>query len=297
MTTNSKVVVIGGANIDTKWRAHHKIYEGSSSSGEKTEHFGGVARNIAEGLARLGVTCRFISRVGNDEQGRAVIRHLASLSVDIECVGYSECYPTANYCAFFHPQGDVYTALIDLQIYEECTDKFFLPLLPKIASSKVVVLDTDLPQATLLYLAQGLEQELWVSLTCVPAVQKIKPILRHITVLFLNHQEFHALCPESLASDEQFLWLHDQGVGTIVVTQGERGIVVSEHRNVLHLPAIPTTVIDVTGAGDALVAGSLAAHLCGQPLADSLAIGIQAARLTVETTESVSPYLSQLLPQ
>jgi pseudouridine kinase len=288
------VVIFGGANIDSKWRAHHKIYEGSSSSGEKSEYFGGVARNIAEALARMGILCRLVSRVGNDEHGRAMVSHLQALSVDTEFVSYSERFPTANYCAFFHPSGDVHTALVDLRIYDECCDEYFRACIPQCGTSKVAVLDTDLPKTALSFLASSLSQELWVSVTCVPAVVKLIPMLHHIDVLFLNHRELSLLCPTELAFCDQIAWLHKQGVGVLVVTKGEEGAHLLQHGKHVHVPAIPTTVIDVTGAGDALMAGCLAGYLHGLPLADSLAIGMKAASLTLETKYSVSPCLDQI---
>ena len=54
-STAGPVIVFGGANIDVKARIEGHAVEGTSNYGAITRSPGGVGRNIAENLARLGV--------------------------------------------------------------------------------------------------------------------------------------------------------------------------------------------------------------------------------------------------
>lgn len=293
---SADIIIAGGANVDIKWRAMHKILLGTTTKSQKTEHSGGVARNIAECLARLHMPCRFFSYVGNDENGRNMIEELAQRGVDVSLVKVSNKYPTATYCAVLHPSGDLYASFIDLSIYDACDSDVLKTILAAVNKNSLLVLDTDLSVNHLKSLAQSGAQATWVSVTCVPAVEKIKHILGFIDVLFLNQQEFSALCPSGYSFSQQCSWLHTQGLKSVVVTLGAEGVMLSQERQITTLPAHPVAeVVDVTGAGDALVAGTLYHYARGKSLHESLLFGIKAASLTIASSESVSPHVHTLL--
>ena len=83
------------------------------------------------------------------------------------------------------------------------------------------------------------------------------------------------------------------GVGRVVLTLGSLGVLVCERNpdgdgaRRLHLPALPAKVRSVVGAGDALVAGCVAALSAGRSAEEAVAIGVAAARRAVESDENV----------
>lgn len=66
----SEVYVIGGANIDIIGKCNQALIPYDSNIGHVTQSFGGVGRNIAENIARLGFSTHFISALGNDAGGK-----------------------------------------------------------------------------------------------------------------------------------------------------------------------------------------------------------------------------------
>lgn len=71
------------------------------------------------------------------------------------------------------------------------------------------------------------------------------------------------------------------GVGTVVVTLGERGaLVVTEGEATLHA-ARHVPVVDPTGAGDAFNAGLVTGLAAGRPLRDATALGLRAGAFCV----------------
>lgn len=55
----------------------------------------------------------------------------------------------------------------------------------------------------------------------------------------------------------------------------------------VHFPALPASVVRVTGAGDCLVGGTLASICAGLDIMQSLAVGIAAAKATIEAETNV----------
>ena len=81
------------------------------------------------------------------------------------------------------------------------------------------------------------------------------------------------------------------GIGTVVVSLGDGGAHIHGPDSAETRPAIaPEAVVDVTGAGDALVAGYTYGLAAGED--DPLAWGMAAASLAVETDASVAPDMS-----
>ncbi len=80
------------------------------------------------------------------------------------------------------------------------------------------------------------------------------------------------------------------GVGTVVITQGDRGTLLVEEGRRLRCGIYPTTFVGGTGAGDAFDAGFIAGLLAGEDSVGCLkwgsALGASCVR-SVSATESV----------
>jgi sugar/nucleoside kinase (ribokinase family) len=71
------IACIGGAHLDRHGVLHGPLVLGTSNPGAVHVAMGGVARNVAENLARLGERVTLVSRVGDDLAGRQVREHAA----------------------------------------------------------------------------------------------------------------------------------------------------------------------------------------------------------------------------
>ena len=85
-------------------------------------------------------------------------------------------------------------------------------------------------------------------------------------------------------------WFLDRGVGTAVITLGERGAVLVETDRVTELPAYRVEAVDTTAAGDAFTGALGAALSQGRPLGEAVRRGMAAAALAV-TVRGASPSL------
>src|SRR5436305_257330 len=113
------IASIGAAHVDRRGILRGPTILGTSNPGDVHLDFGGVARNVAENLARLGCAVSMLSRVGDDEEGRRVIAHLRFAGIDTALVSRSPVRPTASYTAILENQGELVIGLADMDIYEE----------------------------------------------------------------------------------------------------------------------------------------------------------------------------------
>ena len=89
--------------------------------------------------------------------------------------------------------------------------------------------------------------------------------------------------------------LHEGGVTYVWIRLGANGSLLSGPDGVHVIDALPTHVVDVTGAGDSLLAAFCHALLGGADAADAVHFGHAAASLTIASPYTVRPDLTERL--
>ena len=90
--------------------------------------------------------------------------------------------------------------------------------------------------------------------------------------------------------------LHGRGVEHVWLRTGAEGSwMCSRGQEPVHLAAVPATVVDVTGAGDAMLAAWIAAWLGGADPVSAAREGHRAAAATIESPHTVRPDLADVL--
>lgn len=297
-----RVVVVGGANVDVKVRTLAPAVMGSSNPGVSTQAPGGVARNIAENLARLGVETHLIAAVGRDAPGDLLLRETEAAGVDVRSVLRLDG-PTGTYTAVLDERGELLIAVAAMQSMDALTPAALQERRGVLRGAAWVVADGNLSAETLTHLLT-LCTEAGVPVVfepvSVPKAARLLPALQAELAphtVTPNVAELAALVGREVADTPQALRdaaaeLHARGIQTVWVRRGERGSLLSTADGLTELPALPAQVTDVTGAGDAMLAAYLAALLGGCLPAEAARYGHAAAALTVESAQAVSPTLT-----
>ncbi|MFA5099096.1 MAG: carbohydrate kinase family protein [Candidatus Paceibacterota bacterium] len=90
-------------------------------------------------------------------------------------------------------------------------------------------------------------------------LKKLKPLLDKTEVLILNLEEGSALTGISRKKEKEIFKKLDRAEkGIVVMTNGRKGVVVSDGKNIYHAGILGGRVIDRTGAGDAFGSGFVA---------------------------------------
>ena len=295
------ILCIGAANIDRKLRASGPLAMGSSNPACCIESCGGVARNIAEILARMGAQVALVTAVGNDASGRALLAHAESVGIDTRGALKLDDAGSGTYTAVLDADGQMVVALADMALYDRITPSFLAMRQQQRAGASLIVADLNLPMEAIATLQRDAALDS-ISLVLVavsePKMNRLPASLDGVRLLILNAGELAARVGRSLKDDAALAAacreLQGQGAEDVIVTLGARGVLFTcPDGRAEHLAAPAATVVDVTGAGDAFAAAvCLSLHGGGNDLALACRRGLQLAAMTIACRETVCPQLA-----
>ena len=259
-TGKLEVVGFGALNMDHLHKVDQLVLDGETYVQHTTRSPGGSAANTIFGLSRLEVKAGLIGAVGDDEDGKAILDDLKQVGVDISHVRIVDDAPTGSAMGFVDEKG-----------------RRALYVSPG-ANSHIEREDIELAyvgQARILHLTSFVDEKQlavqeWLVEKIPPQVQvsfapgslyarreaeALSVILHRTTFLFVNEDE-----AEDLGGVHG---LFDRGCQVVVITLGEKGCRVAKAAASVYpeedhlIEAVPSPVVDTTGAGDAFAAGFL----------------------------------------
>lgn len=293
------VAVVGGAAVDIHGRSTSSLRRHDSNPGEIRVTTGGVARNIAENLGRLGVDSRLLTVVGEDPHGDLVLQRTKAAGVDTRFVRRARDVTTACYLAALSNSGELEVAISDQSALRAFDTTYLLQHETMLKRARVIVADTNLPDAALRYLCETFPQiPLFVDTVSAPKAPRIKPLLSAVHTLTPSLAEAHELSGiagnSSAALKTMGRWFHDQGVYRVFITRGRKGVFFSVDGEAGTMPAIgPVSAISTNGAGDAFTAALTAAWIKNWDFQTSVNFALAASCHTLGDAETVSPSLSE----
>ncbi|HEX6120406.1 MAG TPA: PfkB family carbohydrate kinase, partial [Dongiaceae bacterium] len=275
-----QVVVIGGANMDFKCQAKAPMVLRTSNPGRMAATVGGVGCNIARNLARLGLPVALFAVVGQDEFGERILREVRACGVDASMTLMS-AKPTGTYVALLDRDGELTAAISAMDAMEELTPQRIAARATALAQARMVVADCNLEASALRRLAElcaGAGVQLAIDAVSTRKAERLRPILKArlpIHLLSLNRDETAVLAGGRAQADADLRraaeTLHRSGVQHVLIGLGSSGTYASSTNAApVHAGPFPiTTVADVTGGGDAALAGTIFGLLEGRPLAEA----------------------------
>lgn len=295
------VLVLGAAGMDVVGRLQSDLKPATSNPARIRRSYGGVARNVAENLARLGQPVRLISVVGMDKNGDEILEHTANAGVDVSGVLRSVDYPTGYYMGVLGKNGILKFAVDDMRLMAEITTQYLKEREDLFKSASMVFVDANLPVKALRTansLAKRAKIPICADTASSTLAERLFKFLPRYHLLTANSKEAGVLtnltfeASDSETAAEAARSLVNQGVRIALVTLAEYGVVYATSETTGHISAIRTSISDPTGAGDAMTAAVLFALLNKIELDDAIRLGISAASLTLRHPGSVYPTLS-----
>ena len=294
-----KVVCIGAAAVDVRARPKQEILLGSSTPGITYFSLGGIARNMAENFARLDCDSYLLSMVGLDIFGDFILSETRACGVHTTLVERCAVYPTAARVEILDIQGSIQYGIFGASIVEQILPDYLERHAHILASADLLATHLLLPAESLTFLSNIACEHaipLYINTNSIPLAKRALALLEKTPIIGTNQKEAECLAGFAVGSPSEAIEagksLLAAGAKAVIITLGSKGVVYCDSSSTYHYAALPAQPIDTTGAGDALCSGFLSYFLQGYGVDDSLAFGLAAAALTIESESSVNPLLS-----
>ena len=270
-----RIVVAGGMNLDLLGVPDERLMPRDSAPGKIILRPGGVGRNIAARLKALGAEAALITALGCDERAQLLARMCMESGIDLS-LSLPTDRPAPCYLCIHDETGDMALAVNDMSAMEKLTPEAAAPRMAAVNGFDACVLDANLPEDTLLYMAKNAAVPLFLDpVSCFKAPRAI-PTLPYLYAVKPNRLEAQALTGERNV-ERAAEALMGAGVKNVFISLGAEGVYYAGAAEKGYLPARPLPNLPQTGAGDALCAGLILALLDGLGPRESALRGCEAA--------------------
>ncbi len=291
------VYVIGGVNMDISGTPDGELRPGDSNPGRVILSPGGVGRNIAENLRRLGRRVSLVTVLGNDASAEVIQEHCRNVGIDLSMSFTDLLGRTSTYVCLNEQNGDLHAAVSDMSVCDQLTPEKLEPLLPKLNRGSMVIADANLPEKTLAWIAGHVEAPVAADPVSAAKALRLRPLLSRLVFLKPNLREAELLAgfePGTSGSLSRIAdALHALGVRRVFLSLGGQGVWADDGKEGQLIPCAPGSIVNTSGCGDAFVAGAADAYLRGLGTMESARRGLAAAAICAEDSAAVSPRMSE----
>lgn len=293
LPAGNTLLVIGGANVDLTGTATDAYRSADSNPGQVQQSAGGVGRNIAENLARLGNDVALLSLIGDDSRGRFLVDQAQEAGLQTQHMTRHPELATSTYLALNNEQGELVGAIADMAIIEQLTPALLAEKTALLQSSSTLIVEANLPVSTLGWLAdQSLTAPIVADAVSATKAVRLQPLLHRVDLLKVNRSEALALLEDLADTDPDDTTLIEallaRGVGAVLLSLGESGVRYGSTDEQIELPVPQCRINSDTGAGDALLAGFIHARQHLETTIEQLQFALTCASMTLEAPQAVS---------
>jgi D-beta-D-heptose 7-phosphate kinase/D-beta-D-heptose 1-phosphate adenosyltransferase len=273
---------------------------------KRSETSVGGAGNVARNITSLGARCIFVSLVGRDAAGEKLGADLAGEKMIEPALIVDPDRPTTRKVRFVSEHFSTHMLRADWEIAAPASEAIERQLIDTAIAA--------LPRADIVLLSDYAKGVLTARVVrhIIDAARKLGKqvivdpksanlaIYRGATLLTPNQKEFAEATRRRIHSDEDIAdasieALRSADAEAVLVTRSEQGMTLA-HRdgNLIHVPAQPAKVRDVSGAGDTVVAVLAVALAANASWEDALRCATAAAAVAVSKPGTATVSLAEL---
>ncbi len=295
------IAVIGTIFMDIKGYPFAKLSADGRNPGRVEYVHGGVGRNVAEDLARIGVKANLVSLADFGGAASDIISRLNAAGVGTEFIGNTET-GMGTWLAVFNHEGEVVSSISvrsDLTPLVEVLDKEHERIF-KDADS--IIIETDIDEPVLervFYYAEKYGKRVFALVSVMSIARQRMEYIKKTECFICNLEEASLLFGFDLSgkeTDEIRALIKEKavraGLKRVIVTMSEKGAVyLDSDGSTGFCPAEKVALVDAAGAGDSFCAASAAALTYGKSMKEACEIGSKVAAEVITTTENVPPFM------
>lgn len=292
------VSVLGGANIDIQGFPTKPLKLHDSNPGRIRLSVGGVGRNIAENIARLGILTRFISFLGDDLYGQKIMQASREAGIDMSHVEILRGESSGAYLSVLDETGDMQVAIAHMDIYARMSREFIDRHKLVLEQSSLIVLDTNLPEDVIRYTLSSMRRQKFIvdPVSTTKAV-KLRNVLGACHTIKPNRLEAEVLAGAEITDRDSLEraadFFHRHGVRNVFVSLGAGGTYYSDHKSRGIMKAHKLEIVNATGAGDAFIAGLVLGNLREWDIEQKTRFAIGASLMALAHPDTINPCISE----
>lgn len=288
------VAVLGGLNADLQGICHAPFRPGDSNPGRASLSAGGVGRNIAENLVRLGCRVDLVSVLGDDALSLWLKTSCCRLGIGTDLCLVVKDAPASQYLCLLDSDGSLAGAVAAMDGMDALTPDVLESHDFALRKADLIVADANIPAASLEWLAVRYSgKPMLLDPVSAAKAERGRSCAGRFPMIKPNRAEAEVLtglpCADTEGAVQAAKELRRKGAERVFLSQGRSGLLFDgeDDRGIAHPPAVRT--VNVSGAGDASAAVLAWAYLRGCGTRRSAALAAAAAALTVSAVETVSP--------
>jgi len=293
------ITVIGEANIDIFVQpiGGNTLHEATRicTPSHISFHHGGVARNIAHNLCLMGHDVRLMTVFGNDDYAAHLIDDCKTIGMDLSLSTQFQEAKSPIFLSFNDAEGNMQSAHSDIELNNRMGLDWLKGKIDQINRSEIVVADTLLTSEALSYLIDQVQVPLFLDAVSPQRALRIAEALKQskkkrLSVLKCNFAEAQTLTNIKEPMDAAKA-LSAKGIKDVFLTLGAEGVIYSSTSETRHFSALPSKVVNVTGSGDAFLAGIVHAFTTDRYGHNAVPFGLKVAQHNTESEAPVNPTL------
>lgn len=295
------IAIIGGANIDIfGYPFGDRLIKKDSNPGRVRFDMGGVGRNIAENLSRLGIDVSFFGVVGDDSNGQFILSESTSFGIDMTNVKIAKGEATSAYLCILDHQMDMDVAVCQMGITDLIDNDYIDMNFNKINSADLIVLDGNLKFEQLQYIIDRFKGKriLYDPVSTTKAMNSLE-LIGSFYCIKPNSIEAEALSGIRIRTLEDLheaaSRFHQKGVELVFITLGDKGTYYSDGETFGLIKAKNIAMKNATGAGDAFAAGLAFGIVKGFSVKEMAIFASKCAEQTIISESTISGNISESL--
>lgn len=292
------ILIIGSSNSDVYYHLDKLPEKGETVIGNHISYrFGGKGANQAVAAARMSSQVCFLTCVGNDGSGKAIIDNLKREKVDVSYIKVTSDLPTGTAAIHLDSEGSN-TIVVIKGANEVCDADYILSHKDLFLKHDYILLQMEIPVTaieTAIKLAYQNRKKLVFN--PAPAHRIEKELYHYIDFLIPNETELELLAFGNVRNREVDVCaktLLEFGVRHLIVTLGEKGVIYYSRTKKEFYPSRTVRAVDTVGAGDCFNACFVSALEKGLSIGKAIEFANVAASISVTrygAQESMPGYL------
>lgn len=252
---DGEAVVIGGMVLDIHATPSMRANPGTTTPGKVYYVQGGVARNVAECMSKLGAKPYMISALGFDMAGNLLLNQWKSAGLSTEGILKDKDIETPVVCNVFDVDGEVAAGVASVEALEKyLTPDWIFHFKCTLLSAPVLMVDANLSHPSLevaCTMAADMDCPVWFEPVSVTKSRRISSIAEYVTFASPNEDELIAMA-NALSGSNEFhplkeshkknnsvvslfqmlkpaIWfLLEKGIKMVLVTLGSNGVLLCQ---------------------------------------------------------------------